>query len=117
MPAKVATPAVPPINAAAFSQSRRDTRDRLEPAVVSLRRTRIRGHGGPLAVPRPTSDFLRDVPPAPDRGSDLGLAAFSLNPPGTRRPAHALAVRWATDRKSTRLNSSHGSISYAVFCL
>src|SRR6266542_1361856 len=28
------------------------------------------------------------------------------------------AVRAATrDRKSTRLNSSHGSISYAVFCL
>src|SRR5256884_2379665 len=25
-------------------------------------------------------------------------------------------VRW-TDRKSTRLNSSHGYISYAVFCL
>src|SRR5699024_11614170 len=29
-------------------------------------------------------------------------------------PAQALAVR---DRKSTRLNSSHVSISYAVFCL
>src|SRR5689334_23657190 len=26
-------------------------------------------------------------------------------------------VRRATDRKSTRLNSSHSSISYAVFCL
>src|SRR5207245_11786739 len=26
-------------------------------------------------------------------------------------------VRAAGDRKSTRLNSSHGSISYAVFCL
>src|SRR5438067_3625143 len=25
--------------------------------------------------------------------------------------------RWRTDRKSTRLNSSHVSISYAVFCL
>src|SRR6266542_3434085 len=25
--------------------------------------------------------------------------------------------RWYSDRKSTRLNSSHGSISYAVFCL
>src|SRR5437868_12651759 len=25
--------------------------------------------------------------------------------------------RWAEDRKSTRLNSSHVSISYAVFCL
>src|SRR5207245_8073104 len=24
---------------------------------------------------------------------------------------------WKEDRKSTRLNSSHGSISYAVFCL
>src|SRR5438309_6025795 len=27
-----------------------------------------------------------------------------------------LAVHWS-DRKSTRLNSSHSSISYAVFCL
>src|SRR5690349_23401268 len=25
--------------------------------------------------------------------------------------------RWRTDRKSTRLNSSHVEISYAVFCL
>src|SRR2546421_8398784 len=25
--------------------------------------------------------------------------------------------RWKTDRKSTRLNSSHDQISYAVFCL
>src|SRR5438309_5939036 len=25
--------------------------------------------------------------------------------------------RWTRDRKSTRLNSSHSSISYAVFCL
>src|SRR2546428_11938481 len=25
--------------------------------------------------------------------------------------------RWAVDRKSTRLNSSHDQISYAVFCL
>src|SRR5207245_9498760 len=29
----------------------------------------------------------------------------------------AAAVRLNLDRKSTRLNSSHGSISYAVFCL
>src|SRR5688572_31548755 len=26
-------------------------------------------------------------------------------------------VRWDEDRKSTRLNSSHSQISYAVFCL
>src|SRR5438128_4329235 len=29
-------------------------------------------------------------------------------------PQHRVAI---LDRKSTRLNSSHGSISYAVFCL
>src|SRR6266852_6622779 len=31
----------------------------------------------------------------------------------------AVVCRWLVglDRKSTRLNSSHGSISYAVFCL
>src|SRR5438128_3663184 len=28
-----------------------------------------------------------------------------------------LTIRMPSDRKSTRLNSSHGSISYAVFCL
>src|SRR5256886_5005514 len=39
------------------------------------------------------------------------------------KAADLLATRWramvnaATDRKSTRLNSSHSQISYAVFCL
>src|SRR5207248_5585901 len=49
--------------------------------------------------------------------------------PGVTQPATALAtsdashhrngaeVRAAGDRKSTRLNSSHRTISYAVFCL
>src|SRR3712207_7749063 len=31
-------------------------------------------------------------------------------------PCPFLAVKWR-DRKSTRLNSSHANISYAVFCL
>src|SRR5690606_40763259 len=34
---------------------------------------------------------------------------------GSNRPAYANTV--AADRKSTRLNSSHVKISYAVFCL
>src|SRR5207245_6730413 len=38
-----------------------------------------------------------------------------------RVPDHATSAASSngasTDRKSTRLNSSHGSISYAVFCL
>src|SRR2546422_6737153 len=35
-------------------------------------------------------------------------------PPGHQRGLH---TGHALDRKSTRLNSSHGYISYAVFCL
>src|SRR3989449_3715403 len=36
-----------------------------------------------------------------------------------RREQHRITAvrRQGTDRKSTRLNSSHGYISYAVFCL
>src|SRR2546427_9233923 len=30
---------------------------------------------------------------------------------------YGLGVMWVEDRKSTRLNSSHSQISYAVFCL
>src|SRR5580704_10515409 len=44
------------------------------------------------------------------------LAALLLAPP-RRWWAFLLAVLPAQDRKSTRLNSSHPSISYAVFCL
>src|SRR5215475_13364205 len=36
---------------------------------------------------------------------------------GSRDPAQGAQARQAQDRKSTRLNSSHVKISYAVFCL
>src|SRR5689334_23816900 len=36
---------------------------------------------------------------------------------GPARVAGALRIEIDEDRKSTRLNSSHSSISYAVFCL
>src|SRR5207245_3642816 len=36
---------------------------------------------------------------------------------GDERPRHDVEDARGLDRKSTRLNSSHGSISYAVFCL
>src|SRR5438876_2579710 len=36
---------------------------------------------------------------------------------GSGGPTLALSKQLAADRKSTRLNSSHPSISYAVFCL
>src|SRR5206468_1018317 len=36
---------------------------------------------------------------------------------GAHRLRHVVLVDGAADRKSTRLNSSHDQISYAVFCL
>src|SRR2546422_5591118 len=47
--------------------------------------------------------FLRALEP----GEDACLFQRHASSPGSR----------ARDRKSTRLNSSHGYISYAVFCL
>src|SRR5207245_9517417 len=43
------------------------------------------------------------------------LRVRSSTQPG--RSGTCFAVFFPEDRKSTRLNSSHGSISYAVFCL
>src|SRR5438309_8803067 len=45
-------------------------------------------------------------------GADVGRLRAQLE-----RLGDQLVVLKALDRKSTRLNSSHSSISYAVFCL
>src|SRR3712207_8385717 len=51
------------------------------------------------------------------RVGDLPGAAGVAGAAGAERPTRrALTVR-TSDRKSTRLNSSHANISYAVFCL
>src|SRR3712207_7296310 len=54
----------------------------------------------------------------------LGRAAHARAPAGQARlvgrrlrPRGGGAARALRDRKSTRLNSSHANISYAVFCL
>src|SRR3712207_8005303 len=49
--------------------------------------------------------------PTRDRAGSAGRSRQSA---GTRRLATSSA---GADRKSTRLNSSHANISYAVFCL
>src|SRR5690606_41702375 len=51
-----------------------------------------------------------DVATLTERGSAAALGQITV--PGVRRP-----LPGAEDRKSTRLNSSHVKISYAVFCL
>src|SRR2546430_12546110 len=42
---------------------------------------------------------------------------LALNRSENDRADHAESRRFGRDRKSTRLNSSHSHISYAVFCL
>src|SRR5256885_3324054 len=61
-----------------------------------------------------TGEIVIRVPSAP--GGDELLEAWR----SARAEANAALARWRvvhTDRKSTRLNSSHLVISYAVFCL
>src|SRR5438552_10127854 len=67
--------------------------------------------GGPYSLARADLDSIRDVTSTPryyarvagDRVLDTGIRQYT--------------VRTQRDRKSTRLNSSHQIISYAVFCL
>src|SRR5207245_11278731 len=49
----------------------------------------------------------------PTKAASANLARHGFVP----TPWRARFAEAALDRKSTRLNSSHGSISYAVFCL
>src|SRR5438876_8260534 len=57
-------------------------------------------------------------PAWPWQADTLTLAASEHAPPACPRVAPSADARGdLVDRKSTRLNSSHPSISYAVFCL
>src|SRR5438128_5263368 len=90
----------------------RGGRDESSPPVPLLS-LRERGNAGPASVVprpgRPAADGMR--PARSDRGRLQEL--HRVRSTGRDRGA---ADR-TRDRKSTRLNSSHGSISYAVFCL
>src|SRR5256884_6326700 len=64
-----------------------------------LRKCNLEQHSLRQAASPPEGDFLRH--------------------PGSLQPGRDCPAQrnFAEDRKSTRLNSSHGYISYAVFCL
>src|SRR3712207_7356426 len=76
----------------------------------------------------PYTTLFRSEVPGPRRDrvdalADLHLRPGRDEPPARREEVHGLAAQPAQqglrgqDRKSTRLNSSHANISYAVFCL
>src|SRR2546429_1554134 len=73
----------------------------------------------------PYTTLFRSCRGTTETGLFSKAAASAIQNPGISRkpfwradhPARAARPRLAGDRKSTRLNSSHGYISYAVFCL
>src|SRR2546422_7536352 len=65
----------------------------------------------------PYTTLFRSRSPPRDTGRRATTGRIRRAGPEARRlPRHPRALR-IRDRKSTRLNSSHGYISYAVFCL
>src|SRR2546430_13631847 len=76
------------------------------PSAVRLRVDPVEGSGDGLLPERVLLVALRRV--------HLGLPLLVLAPVGTQ--VFDLRPEADRDRKSTRLNSSHSQISYAVFC-
>src|SRR2546429_3901066 len=69
----------------------------------------------------PYTTLFRSVRERAPEGRDRGGAPHDVDPVSRRqraaRPRGQDGGAGHRDRKSTRLNSSHGYISYAVFCL
>src|SRR5699024_12157345 len=61
---------------------------------------------------RPAGEMDTHTAPDPVRARELAMISM-----GATSPMGDSVEGEETDRKSTRLNSSHVSISYAVFCL
>src|ERR1035437_10416349 len=67
--------------------------------------------------------FAQDVAPVPTHDVEISLTEGTPGMNAVASPNHQwlafdlLGSIWVIDRKSTRLNSSHANISYAVFCL
>src|SRR6266487_5776667 len=62
-------------------------------------------------------DALPISPPPPRRAPGARASRDAATAGSPPRPDRRRRCRRRRDRKSTRLNSSHPSISYAVFCL
>src|SRR2546426_7240823 len=96
---------------------------RIDPALDGRVMRQIAAARGPsaLAAAWRWLSRPRPVPLSPLAGLALAGAVVILAVLGVRRrvptPARAAPHEFQLDRKSTRLNSSHLVISYAVFCL
>src|SRR3712207_7052204 len=93
---------------------RRPPRSTLFPYTTLFRSTKLRTEGGELIV-IPNGEIRQVTNLSKDWARvvlDIPLAVDTDVPRATD-----VLRRISEDRKSTRLNSSHANISYAVFCL
>src|SRR3712207_7873338 len=71
----------------------------------------------------PYTTLFRSVPSQSTSGAQSGFTTYGIATSEATRPLlpealYLTEAEWdKRDRKSTRLNSSHANISYAVFCL
>src|SRR5690606_41324963 len=78
---------------------------------------------GALPISRPCPAPRETSSPTPCRSPTSRSCAWTRHPiappssPPRERPSSSRPRATSRDRKSTRLNSSHVKISYAVFCL
>src|SRR3712207_2537765 len=83
----------------------------------------IQGIGGAVVSAVALSLLMTIFTEQADRAKAMGVFGFVLSGGGVIGVlaggilTDALSWHWILDRKSTRLNSSHANISYAVFCL
>src|SRR3712207_9032224 len=92
-----------------FLMIRRPPRSTLFPYTTLFRSLEVAQRGLPARPP----GVLVLLPPRRSTLPQPGLGELHARPGGD----DGGVVRGVADRKSTRLNSSHANISYAVFCL
>src|SRR3712207_7649031 len=97
-----------------FLMIRRPPRSTLFPYTTLFRSVHLEFFGTVQAIAEAKSELLAGL-------AEDGLIAANAGDPEVTRIVrrHAARPEWRgrVDRKSTRLNSSHANISYAVFCL
>src|SRR3712207_7614564 len=93
---------------------RRPPRSTLFPYTTLFRSAAADVTGPPAAQPDPAAAAFFDVDNTMMMGASLFWFARGL---AARKYFSSRDLTRFVDRKSTRLNSSHANISYAVFCL
>src|SRR5258708_10677672 len=91
---------------------RRPPRSTLFPYTTLFRSRRPQFRASQTPLPRAQLSHNKQLTPVSEKTQ-------KIRPPASPRDRHRLAPfpQTTSDRKSTRLNSSHQIISYAVFCL